>query len=364
MPPGAAVPSTEGHTLLEQTMSIFEHSMSRIRSRAAAASVTALLIAFGLIGVTSAVEWVDRPFAGFLLLGNGVVASAGLPGWPATRDGEIFQRTLISVEGESLGAPEELRGWIEARPEGSKLHYRLAGAGGVEIERAIAIRRFSRADAALLFGAYLLNGALLGGLALFLMLRRGLGPGTRRAAPFLACAALWGLSGMDLYGAHVLFRAHALSEALLFATALQMALEFPTRLLGAAPTRRIVAGGYAAAAALAAVYQVVLFDPSGYVRAHLLATSLGGLGLLLVVLGLLARCARRHRIAPRRAFGVLVAGAAVALLLPVVLTLPEAATGGRAPQNLVGWSAFLFPLAVGYAVRRQEALAALRSSES
>ncbi|MGH0030388.1 MAG: hypothetical protein ACQGVC_11405 [Myxococcota bacterium] len=331
------------------------------RSRGTLAGVAALLIAFTLIGVTSAVEWIGKPFAGFLVLGNGVVASAGLPGWPATRDGEIFQRTLVSIEGRSIDGPEELRGWLATRPEGSTLHYRLAGGEG-EIERDIAIRRFEGTDAVLLFGTYLLNGILLGALALFLIARRELDHGTRSAAPFLACGALWGLSGMDLYGAHVLFRAHALCEALLFATALQMALEFPTRLVGAAATRKAVRFGYAVSLALALYYQAVLFDPSGYVRAHLVATSLGGGALVLVVVGLGVRYARAKRVAPHTALGVLAAGAAIALLLPVALTIPEAATGGRAPQNLVGWTVFVFPLAVGYAIRRRPSLSEPRAS--
>lgn len=341
-------------------MSIFEHETSSRRSKSVVASVAALLIAFAGIGVTGALGWVGRPFAGFLLLGNGVVASVGLPSWPATRDGAIFQQTLVSVDGESVEGPEDLQGWLETRPEGSMLRYRLA-SDDREIERVIAVRRFDAADVALLFGSYLLNGVLLGGLALVLIARRDLDRGTRAAAPFLACAALWGLSGMDLYGAHVLFRGHALCEALIFATALQMALEFPTPLLGAAATRLAVRIGYAAAAAIALFYQAVLFDPSGYVRAHLLATSLGGLGLLLVLLGLLFRYLRSHGSEPRSALGIVVAGTGIALLLPVALTLPEAATGGSAPQNLTSWTVFVFPLSLGYAIRRQERLSELGS---
>lgn len=328
-------------------------------ARSSLVGIAALLISFALIGVTSAAEWVGKPFAGFFVLGNGVVASVGLPGWPATRDGEIFQRTLVSVEGESVTGPEELRAWTQARPEGSLLHYRLASAAG-EIEREIAVRRFAGRDAALLFGAYLLNGLLLGALALFLVARPGLDRGTRSAVPFLTCCALWGLSGMDLYGAHVLFRAHALCESLIFATALHAALEFPTPLLGRRATRRIVFAAYALAGAFALHYQLVLFDPSGYVKAHLLATTLGGTGLLGLVAALVVRYFKRFQPAPFGALAALAAGGLVALLLPVALTLPEVLTGGSAPQNLVGWTVFLFPLALGYAVRRDESISELR----
>jgi hypothetical protein len=325
--------------------------MRKSHLRAALASVAALLISFAAIGVAGALDWVDRPFSGFLVLGNGVVASVGLPSWPATRDGEIFQRAVTGVEGAPIERPEELRAWVGASGEGAALRYQLASHGQV-IEREIAVRRFRREDVALLFGAYLLNGLLLGTVGLALLARSGRDRGTRSAVPFLVCAALWGLSGMDLYGAGILFRAHVLCEALLFATALHMALEFPTRLFGRHITRRLVQAGYGGSLLLAAVYELVLFDAAAYVRVHLAATTLGGLALLLVVLGLLVRYVRCPAASWRAPLGVLAAGACLALVLPVALTLPEAATGGSAPQNVVGWTVFLFPVAIGYAVRR------------
>ena len=58
--------------------------------------------------------------------------------------------------------------------------------------------------------------------------------------------------------------------------------------------------------------------------------------------------------APIRALAL---GGLLALALPVCLTLAEIHTGGRMPQNAVGFTAFLLPLSIGYAARRDKLFA-------
>ena len=43
-------------------------------------------------GILGAVQWIDRPFPGFLVLDNRVVASAGLSHWGATQGGYVFDK--------------------------------------------------------------------------------------------------------------------------------------------------------------------------------------------------------------------------------------------------------------------------------
>ena len=61
-----------------------------------------LLLTLAVTGMWEAACWVSRPFPGFLVLANRVVASAALPGWPATRGGEIFQHEVVAIDGVAL----------------------------------------------------------------------------------------------------------------------------------------------------------------------------------------------------------------------------------------------------------------------
>jgi len=310
------------------------------------------LIVVAGFGVSSATSWVDRPFPGFLVLANGVVASATVDGWPATADGSIYQHEVVSVDGQPVREPGDVYAIVSQSPVGTPLTYRFR-RDRAEFERTIETQLFGQRDALLLFGLYFLNGLALAIAAVVVHVWGRGSDGARSTVPFLMIAALWGLSAMDLYGPYLLFRLHALCESLLFAAAVQMAIGFP-HALGTPPMRRrIVACAYGLAATIGLVYQYGLPNPSAYVTWHLIATCAGGIALLAFVLSQLgrfmaSRFARRIEPTPTVLIGTL-----VALLLPISLTISEPLTGGASAQSAVGFSMFVFPLSIVYATTRQ-----------
>ncbi len=239
------------------------------------------LLGVGIAGLGAALSQVGKPFPGFLLLGNRVVASVGLSIWPATAGGEIFQHQVVAVDGAPVERVDEIHARVRELPVGTRVAYRMRQAGR-EIERAVATREFGWRDVALLHALYLANGIALGAAALVALAKRRRRD-ARACAPLLLTGALWVLSAPDLYGPHHLFRLHALCEALLFPAALLMALGFPTpsRVLQRRPW--LPRALYAAALGLAAAYQIGLEDGHAYVVTHLLAVSAFGLALLTLV---------------------------------------------------------------------------------
>jgi hypothetical protein len=89
------------------------------------------------------------------------------------------------------------------------------------------------------------------------------------------------------------------------------------------------------------------------VLSHLLATTLLGVALLFLLATQLLRFFRPPSLVARRQLGVLAVGALVAVVLPACVTAAELYTGGRMPQNAVGFTAFLLPLSVGWAAARE-----------
>jgi diguanylate cyclase (GGDEF)-like protein len=143
---------------------------------------------------------------------------------------------------------------------------------------------------------------------------------------------------------------------LLFPAAIHMALAFPSPLRLAERLPRLVWAPYGLAALLALVYQVGLHHPHTYVATHLTATLAMGAGLALLIASQVGRFLRPTSFEARQRVKVLALGTAGALAPLVILTLGSALSGGKTPQNLIAFTAFLFPLSIGYAVIRHNLL--------
>ena len=317
-----------------------------------AASLLVLVTAAGTAG---SLGFVGRPFPGFLVLENRVVASAGLASWPAVRAGEIYQHEIVAVEDRPLGQVSELSTLVRERPVGTPLRYRLTRAGR-DLERAIETRRFGWGDYLPLFGAYLFCGLGLGAVALAIRFLGRRDAPANGAALSLGIAAVWALSALDLYGPHLLFRLHALAECLLFAGTIHLALVFPYPRALAVRHPWLPWLPYGLAGVLGLHVQLTLYDPPAYTAAHALVIAAFGASLLGLLASQLACFLRPPSFEARQRVKVLVIGVALAVAPQALLSLGSAATGGRTPENAMGWSGVFFPLAVGYAVLRQDLL--------
>ena len=127
------------------------------RGTLAIAALTALL-ATSAVGV-SAQRWIGTVFPGFFPLPNRVIASIGLTSWSGTRDGAVYQRTAVAVDGTPVRRPEEVYARVAAAPPSHSFTYTLRhGAGTATL--ILPSQRFSREDFAASFAAYLLNGTV------------------------------------------------------------------------------------------------------------------------------------------------------------------------------------------------------------
>jgi len=185
-----------------------------------------LLLGTAVAGAIGSSSWIGRPFPGFLVLENRVIASAGLSSWPATRGGEIYQSEVVAIDGRAIEHAQEIDARAAELPVGSPVVYRLK-RGARERETTIETRRFTATDYALLFGTLLFCGISLGVLALGIRHLRGSDRVASGTAICLGIVAVWALTAVDLYGPYRFFRLHALAECFLFAGTLHMAMVFP-----------------------------------------------------------------------------------------------------------------------------------------
>ncbi len=302
-----------------------------------------------------ALQWAGKPFPGFLVLENRVVASAGLSHWPATRDGDLYQYHVNRVDGRPLHAASELTEYVQGLPVGTAVAYEFA-TGNEILDQTIETRMFGWLDFWLLFGAFLFCGVGVGGLALSIRFLRGTDRMATGTFVPLWIVGMWALTAMDLYGPYRLFRVHALCESLLFAAMIHLALAFPEplRWLDEYPRRIVIP--YLAAAGLALVAQLGLMTPEVYTVTQQTAVTAFGGGLIFLIVSQWTRWVRSPSFETRQRIKVVALGCGAALGPQAVIALWATITGGKAPQNVMALTGWLFPVSIGYAVTRQNVL--------
>jgi len=323
-------------------------STARARLLAALLFVAVSLLAG--FGVRAGVAWVDRPFPGFFLLANHVVASVSLPGWPVAEQRDLFQATVVAVDGTPVESASEVYAYVRSLPTGTPIVYTFEQRG-VRVVRTIETHRFGWSDAFGIFGCYLFNGLVFALMGIGVW---ALSPGRSTTWALLGvglCCSTYALTAMDLYAPHWFFRVHALAECFLPAVFIHLALFFPVRRTS---VRRAAAVSYLPAAALALVYEHRLGSPALYPGVHAFATlCLAGAGLFVVAAVVAGYVGASSELVRNRVrFAVL--GLLVAFVYPLLILTASVIEGGRVPANVIGFTAFLFPLSIAYAVHKRD----------
>jgi signal transduction histidine kinase len=314
-----------------------------------------VVLATASIGLVEATTWVGKPFPGFLVLQNRVVASAGLQRWPATEGGEIYQYEVVAVEGNPIRDVAAIHAHVQSIPLGTPIRYELRRGDRV-VERVIETRLFDNVDLLLLFGAYLFCGLAFCCVAIGIRFLRGKDRVAVGTSLGLFVIGMYALTATDLYGPYRLFRVHGLFESMLFAGGLHLALVFPqpARILKRAPW--IIAAIYSLAGLFAAFTQFGLMHPPAYVLNHRIAVNAFGVAAAVLLASQLWVYRRSTDFQARQRVKLLALGASAALLPPIAIMMGSATTGGGSPENLMGWTGAFLPLSIGYAVLRHDLL--------
>lgn len=305
-----------------------------------------------LIGISG---WIGAPFAGFLILKNGVVASAGLTHWPAISEGSIFQSQVISYDGTIFVDSSGLDAYLASKPIGTPIRYAFR-SGAATFEREIETRRFTPSDAFLLFGVTLFSAIALLGVSLALIYMAPKDPASIGCALALAITGVFALTAVDLYGPYRFFRVHAFAECFLGAGGIHMALVFPHRRRISIVHPWMIGSAYAISTAIAALNQILLFRPAGYTLTHLLAMAWAGTAFAALAFSQIAAFVRPSSYAARQRVSILAFGTFASIVPAVLVAVSSSLTGGEAPENLISWTGAFFPLAVGYAVLKSDLL--------
>jgi signal transduction histidine kinase len=320
---------------------------SVIRLGAVAIGVAAMVLATHT--TVRSLDWIGRPFPGFVLIDNRVVASVGLAHWPGSGVPGLYQSEVLALDGKPVASTEEIYARVRAVPIGTTLRY-LLRSGGAERQVEIRTQLFTLRDWLLLFGNFLLNGGiyLASGLVVWVLRPRGL-----LGQAFLALGLVWGLflfTAMDLYGPATFFRLHVLVESLLPPTVLQVVLLFPQP--HALARWRWV--GYLPALVIAGLYERFLYVPAAY--STILSSNMTYLGLVGVLFGVRLVREYWHGSSPlaRQRIRIVTLGTLGGFSIPAGIVLASVLTGSGYGINQGAFTQFLFSLSLAYAVVKHD----------
>lgn len=303
-----------------------------------------LLVPIGVSVSFTSARWIGRTFPGFFVMANRVVPSVGLSDWSGVKDGNFYQATVVSVDGKPVESSAEIYALVAKTAPGTPVTYTLA-KGGKLYDRTIPSMRFSLYDYVALFAAYLLNGAAYALIALYAAL------GAERQVAYALfslgfSAGLFAFTGVDLYYPHHFFRLHVLSESLFPASLIHLGLVFPRNWLR--DNEGFALLPYFFSLPLVTSYEMVLFDPAAYSTVHDAAIVYLGLGGCFFIGTLAYSYLSETSAARKQPIGLLALGGLVALGPPAVFMGMSGLGGGSVPVNFCAYTAFLFPLSLGY----------------
>jgi hypothetical protein len=272
----------------------------------------------------------------------------GLTSWSGTRDGAVYQRAIVALNGRPVTSARDVYRRVAAEPPGRAFAYTLRRGSTTETLE-LTSHRFSETDYSAIFGAYILNGIcylLLAVLGAWLMPDTHLG----RALLFLGgVAGIFALSAVGLYGPEPEIRLHALAEAFFPATLVYLTMSFPRE--RGWLTGSIAAAGWWLSLALAVPYQLLLAQPGAYSLLHGACEAyMGAAGMTLVVTLIVERSRAGEAATPL--VRAALAGSLLGLGIPAVIMTLSGVSGGAVPVNIAAATAFLFPACFAYGLLR------------
>ena len=203
--------------------------MSGARPRASWVLVVlaAVLAIFGTC-LVNALDWIGRPFSGFLFLENAIAVSIGRAEWSHTRYRSVPFARVLAVDGRPVSGGREIHAYVSAADVGKPIVYTFRK--GADIFRlAIPVRPFARADFLELFVPLLGVGLLMVLVSAAVVVLRPDAPEAR--ALFLVCLAigLTMITAPDEWAPYWFTRVYFLAECTVAPAFAHLALTYPQR---------------------------------------------------------------------------------------------------------------------------------------
>jgi class 3 adenylate cyclase len=316
-------------------------------------TMTLSMLVITTLAVVSAVTWIGRPFAGFLVNERMVLGNIGQYDWTGTRAGLKWPDRIVKADAQPVRSMRDLDRIVQGKPIGDPITYTVQRRTGT-VDVAIRSMRFTWADFVLTFGITCLAGLLYFSIGALVFLMK---PGTRASwALLLSCVFLgvFSITSFDIQSTHAGFiRIYLLVNAFFPAAFLHLSLVFPERrrLLDAHPSLQVAP--YIVSALLTIPVELLYPHPSflvvyQFIRSYAILSALAILGSTIQ-----AFAASSSVLAAQRAKVVLL-GVGLAFPLPAVVyylsLFGSHLVDFTIQNNFLALPITIFPASIAYAI--------------
>lgn len=302
----------------------------------------------------TSVRWVNTTFPGIFVMANRVVASVSLPHWPVAhgQPDSVYQHAVVAVNAQPVHSSEDVYAIVRRLPPGVSIPYTLEKDGKTSVVTLSSLV-FSLSDYVLIFVAYVINGLMLTLIGIVVWVLKPATPASLALLIGGVTSGFFTLTAADLYGPHWFFRLHVLGEAFFPAAFIHLSLVFPVDRF-----RRfrslLIATPYLIALMLGIAYEIWLYNAPAYSLIHNLCMVYVGVGAVIFVSRVAWDYYAAQSYLVRQRIRVILLGFLGGFALPSVLMFASGVTGGAVAVNYAAFTAFLFPLSLGYAIVKHD----------
>ncbi len=190
--------------------------------------VTCLMGVVSVICFISALSWLNKPFAGFLMYDPPYVDSLGIRDWPGKMAGLKYLDCILSIDGQDVLQGQDLVRTVREMVPGTPVRYRVESKKEIR-EVTVPVTIFGLWDFLLVFLITYSCGVLLYALGVIAYLLK---PNIRSSWVFLGlCLSLgtYVVSAYEIESTYYLVRLHYCCLSFFPATFLHLGLIFPDR---------------------------------------------------------------------------------------------------------------------------------------
>jgi class 3 adenylate cyclase len=313
------------------------------------------ILAMSSMAFVQALQWIDRPFPGFLVNQRLVVGGVGLYHWTGSQAGLKIPDKILTADHKPVSNVFQLDAIVRSMPVGSPLHYTL-GRSGTTAEVIVPTMRFSFSDWLAIYGVYVVLGFIYLSIAAIVYILK---PGTVVSWVFglvCFCISTFVFTSFDTATTHAGFlHLYIFSAGFIPATGVHFSMIFPEKRTLVARYPLLQAMPYLLSMGIVLLMESFYPGPIFLALYRVLQFYLV-FAAAAIVLSCLVSYVWQSSIIARQRSKVVLFGAAIAFPLPALGQLASflggTVRGMQIEANLFAIPLIMFPASIGYAIAK------------
>jgi len=312
-------------------------------------------LTIGAVCIWNALQWIDKPFPGFLVNQRMVVGYIGQYHWTGTQAGLKHPDKILTANDKEVSSATELEEIVRNTAIGDKITYHVTRGSQVD-EIVVPTMRFTGMDLAMTFGILFSQGVLYLFLGIVVFILK---PDTKVSWVFCLASFFQGISSFmsfDMESTHFGFvRAYLFDDAFLPALVIHLSLLFPekSKFVERHPSLEVIP--YLISSILIIPVEIYYPRPTfGPVYTVVLAYAV--VSVIALIVATLHAFSKKSSVLAKQRAKVILFGALLALPIPAIGPLAafmgKTLGGIRVITNFSSIPIIIFPASIAYAIAK------------